>query len=132
MSHQVGTSAFSRRSSSRRQNTSRQRRYQHHLTPNYGAAPPTDESIQDESNEPLLSSIQNSAADDYAHHHSIEPSSSPHPNGFDQTENDVSAVERDSDFELEQYEMDDRIGEMPPAFTRRQRRVSILINLFIQ
>src|SRR4051812_40917952 len=122
MSRQV-TSAFSRRSS-QKHSSGRQRRYQHHLTPNY--EPPTDESIQDESVRPLLS--QNSVAEDFARHHSIERSStSPNPNGLDQTENDVSAVERDSDNELELYEMDDRISEMPIAFTRRQRRVSYLL-----
>jgi hypothetical protein len=31
-------------------------------------------------------------------------------------------MDKDSEFELERYEMEDRIGEMPPAFTRRQRR----------
>jgi hypothetical protein len=125
MSRQVGTSEFSRRSS-RRQNNGRRRRYQQHLTPNYEPALPTDESIQDESNEPLLTSIQNSAVEDYAHHHSLGPSTSPN----NQTENDVSAVERDSEYELELYEMDDRIGEMPPSFKRRQRRASDwLLNL---
>ncbi|KAI6176718.1 TWiK family of potassium channels protein 7 [Aphelenchoides bicaudatus] len=119
MSRQVGTSEFSRRSS-RKHSSGRKRRYQQHLTPNY--QPPTDESIQDEESiRPLLS--QNSGADDFAHRQSIgQSSTSPHPNGLDQTENDVSAVEKDSDFELEQYELDDRIGEMPPSFTRRQRR----------
>lgn len=127
MSQQIGTSAFSRRSS-QKQRSGRQRRYQQHLTPNY--EPPTDESIQDESVRPLLS--QNSAAEDFARHHSIEQSSiSPNPNGLDQTENDVSAVEKDSDYELEQYEMEDRIGEIPLAFTRRKRRVSFYILLMV-
>lgn len=36
------------------------------------------------------------------------------------TEHDLDRVP--SDLELELYEMDDQIGEMPPAFTRRQRR----------
>lgn len=74
-------------------------------------------SHEDQTQEPLLLS----AHDDYARHHSIEHSSSSDRHD-DYTENDVSAVDRDYDYELEQYEMDDRIGDMPPTFTRRARR----------
>lgn len=35
---------------------------------------------------------------------------------------DLSAVDQDSDYELEQLELDDHIGEMPPSFNRRHRR----------
>uniref|UniRef100_A0AC35EV06 Uncharacterized protein n=1 Tax=Panagrolaimus sp. PS1159 TaxID=55785 RepID=A0AC35EV06_9BILA len=36
-----------------------------------------------------------------------------------------STSHRDSDYELEQYEMDDHIGDIPHSFNRRHRRVSL-------
>uniref|UniRef100_A0A914E0N9 Potassium channel domain-containing protein n=1 Tax=Acrobeloides nanus TaxID=290746 RepID=A0A914E0N9_9BILA len=35
----------------------------------------------------------------------------------------------DSEYDLERYEMDDRIGEMPPSFNRRHRREGLFQNL---
>ncbi|CAD5215940.1 unnamed protein product [Bursaphelenchus okinawaensis] len=74
-------------------------------------------STADQAREPLLLSTN----DDFARHQSIEYSSTSN-NHYDHTENDISAVDRDSDYELEKYEMDDRIGEIPSGFTRRFRR----------
>ncbi|KAI6201175.1 TWiK family of potassium channels protein 7 [Aphelenchoides besseyi] len=122
MNTHLNTSAFSRRSRRvplRASGQQQRKRYRQHLTPDYDPDA-SDESLPDESDEPLIT--VRSVADSYAQNNSVDPSINSNQNAYDPTENDVSIVERDSDYDIEQYEMEDRIGEMPPTFTRRQRR----------